>query len=273
MSIFHCETNYAISGAVGGITALIAIACVLASIYVAKKNQTLLLILTAISAVSTIVSTLFCYNQIVLIGYILSIVATGILLTKVCRTYHQNTIYDVSSLNLFGKIIIPLSVIFEFFRPMFVVCKNSDDEFYYRFWSALGMNCYSESMGKYAMTVSAQGYSVYNIEAWNIMSIICVIISIAVLVMQGLLIWRQFKDPDNARDWADIGLVITCIGTVFVYGIFTSNNFGIINVENTTCVTFVVFMIIILGALNRVLYLPKVEAFIDKYSAKFFKNN
>lgn len=272
LSIFYCESNIAVAAAVSAATAIISIVMVVLMNKLFKENQVSLIITTAVCFACAFVATLFCYNLIVLAGYIISVVCTGIGLTKLCGVMHKNTIYNLSPLHRFAKFIIPVSVFFEMFRPFFIDCNNKDDVNYYSVWSAFGLRCHTETVGKYATVVSSRGICAYDVnwEDINITSIITLILFAVVLIMQGLIIWRQFVDPDNARDWADAGILVTCIGAMFVYGMFSSNNFGVTkySVEHTS---LAVFVIVLLGALNRVLYFAKVEEYLDKLSGKLIK--
>lgn len=275
LSLFHCESNIAVAAAVSGATGILSIVMIVLMNKVFKNNHVSSIIATAVCFICAVVATLFCFNPIVLAGYIISVICTGIALTKLCALMHQNTIYNVSPLHMFAKFIIPVSVFFEMFRPFFVDCKSEDDIKYYSIWSAFGLRCHSETAGKYATVVNARGIEAFDID-WSdvkIVSIITLLLFLTVLAMQAVLIWRQFADPDNARDWADVGIIVTCIGALFIYGMYTSNNFNVQNasysVEHTS---MTVFVIVLLGALNRVLYFTKVEEFLDKISAKLFKN-
>ncbi len=274
-NFLYCEDNIVIAAAVSGATALISIAMVLLMNTVFKGNRTMTLIATVASFLMAIVSTLFCYNLVVLAGYIISVIATAIGLTKLSTIVHQNSIYaNISSLHRFSKFIIPLSVFFGMFRPFFVDCKEEGEIGFYSLWSAFGLRCNTIQTNKWtgkttSINAGINPYSV-DFDKLSIVSIITLILFVVVLAMQVILIWRQFADPDNARDWADAGIIVTCIGALFIYGMFTSNNFAITkySVEYTAANLYVV---VALGALNRLLYFEKVENKIDKISSKLFK--
>ncbi len=271
-SFFYCEDNIAIAAIVSGITALIAIAMVFLMNSAFKGNRTMTMIATIISAVSAVIATLFCYNLIVLAGYILSVIATGIGLAKWSQIVHEGTIYcNMSFMHRFAKFIIPVSVFFEMFRPFFIDCKDEGEIGYYSLWSALGLRCHKEKVSKWSPKpiIENEGIAPYsiNFDSVSIVSIITLLLFVAVLAMQIILIWRQFVDPDNARDWADAGIIVTCIGAMFIYGMFTSNNFNLTtySVENTAAALYVT---VALGAANRLLYFEKIENWFDKPSFK-----
>lgn len=271
MNIFQCEENIVIATIVGAITALLPIAIVVLSTMMKITKTNMLYILTGASLVSTIVATLFSYHIIVVVGYIVSVVCTGLMIVKTCSAVHTNTIYKLGPAHLFAKIIIPLSIIFQFFRPIFVYCKDESQLSYYKSLAGIGLKCYNAQPRKWGgPLINAEGLAAYDVnwEKVNFMTVLTILLFLAVLVMQALLIWRQFVDPDNARDWADIGLVVTCIGTIFVYGMFTSNNLNIADIKYVENMTLTIPVIVILGILNRVLYFEKVERFLDNLFVK-----
>ena len=272
MNIFHCEENIAIAAIVGALTALIPIVVVFLSKSMKADKINLLYALTGVSLLCSIVATLFSYNIIVVVGYIISVICSGLMIVKTCSAAHTNTIYNLGPAHLFSKIIIPLSIIFQFFRPIFVYCKDEAQLPYYKLLAGIGLKCHNVEERKWATIINSDGIAAYQVnlesDSINFMTILTLLIFVAVLVMQALLIWRQFKDPDNARDWADIGLVITCVGTIFVYGMFTSNNLRIADVKYVENITLTIPVIVILGLLNRVLYFEKVEKLLDKLFAK-----
>lgn len=271
MNIFQCEENIVVAAIVGAITALIPIAIVVLSNMMKITKASLLYILTGASLLCTVVATLFSYHIIVVVGYIISVVCSGLMIVKTCKAVHTNTIYKLGPAHLFAKIIIPLSIIFQFFRPIFVYCKDELQLPYYKSLAGIGLKCYNAQPRKWGgPLINAQGIAAYDVnwEAANFMTVLTILLFLAVLVMQALLIWRQFKDPDNARDWADIGLVVTCIGTIFVYGMFTSNNLNIADAKYVENLTLTIPVIVILGIINRILYFEKVEQFLDKLFVK-----
>ena len=270
MNIFQCEENIAVAAIVGALTAIIPIALIVITKFLKIKSTNLLYIATAASLLCTVVATLFSYHIIVVVGYIVSLLCSGYMIVNTCSQVHTNTIYKLGPVHLFAKVIIPLTIFFQFFRPIFVYCKNEAQLPYYKNLAGLGLKCYNAQPRKWGgPLINAEGIAAYDVkwEGANIMTVITLLLFLVVLVMQALLIWRQFKDPDNARDWADIGLVVTCIGTIFVYGMFTSNNLGIADIKYVDNMTLTIPIIVILGALNRVLYFEKVEKFLDKFFA------
>ncbi len=267
-SFFYCENNYAIAAIVGGITAAIAVAMVLLMNSAFKGNRSLTSVATVACAVSAVIATLFCFNPIVLVGYILSVIATGYGLTKWCMLVHQGTIYgNISFMHRFAKFIIPVSVFFGMFRPFFVDCKNEGDVTYYSIMSALGLRCHTEKASKFSKKpiIQNEGIAPFSIDfdSMSIVSILTLVLFVCVLAMQVVIIWRQFIDPDNARDWADGGILVTCIGAIFIYGMFTSNRFNITTLD-TTNATAALFVVVALGAANRLLYFEKIENLLDK---------
>ncbi len=272
MNIFRCEDNYLIAAIVGAAALIISIVSVLMATVISKgKNKVLIYIGIAGAFVATVVSSLFCFNIIVLAAYIISVICLGMSITSACIVSHQNTIYKLSPLHLFAKIIIPVSIVFELFRPYFVAFKNENDiTNYYTILAGFGLNSHTMKQGTYTTYVAAEGISIFSADwkHFNFVLIFLAVIFIAVLVMQLLLIWRQFKDPDNARDWADFGLIITCVGSIFIYGMYTSNNFGIVTQTKVEHVALTIPVIVVIGVLNRILYFEKVENFLDKFTFK-----
>ena len=271
MNIFQCEENYVVAAIVGALTAIIPIALVILSQVLKMQSTKILYILTGASLACTIIATLFSYNIIVVVGYIVSVICTGIMIVKTCTAVHTNTIYKLGPVHLFAKVIIPLSIFFQFFRPIFVYCKDETQIPYYSNLAGIGLKCYNAQPRKWGgPLINSEGVCAFDVnwEGANYMTVITILLFLAVLVMQALLIWRQFKDPDNARDWADIGLIVTCIGTIFVYGMFTSNNLNIVELKYAENMTLTIPVIVVLGILNRVLYFEKVEKFLDKFLVK-----
>ncbi len=273
-NFFYCEEDFLIAGIVGGLTALIAIAMIVLSLTTFKNNRAGALIATIASFVSAFVATLFCYNLIVIPGYILSVVATAVSLSRLASIYHCNTIYaNMSMMHRFAKFIIPVSFFFAMFRPIFIDCgTKKGDVPYYSWLSAIGLRCKEVQVNKWTgrTSIVKQGVNPYSVdleamfsEDFNIVAAITLLLFVVVLAMQVLLVLRQFADPDNARDWADAGILVSCIGAMFIYGMFTSNNFKVTSasVENTAANLYV---LVALGALNRLLYFEKVENLLDK---------
>ncbi len=271
MNIFQCEKNILIAAIVGSATAIISLALLILVKALKLKKLSLLYIFSAISLVSTIVATLFSYNIIVVVGYIISIICTGLLISHTCNVNHFNTIYKMGPVHLFGKIMIPLAIIFQYFRPMFVYCKDEMRLPYYRLLAGIGLKCYDAQPRKWGgPLINSEGLSAFdvNFKEANFMTYVVIVVAVAVMAMQVLLILRQFKDPDNARDWADIGIIATCIGTIFVYGMFDSTNLGICDPKYAENLTLTIPVIVCLGLLNRVLYFEKVENLLDKLFVK-----
>lgn len=271
-SFFYCDDNIAVAAAVSAITATIAIAMVILMNSVFKGNRTMTMIATIACAASAVIATLFCFNLIVLAGYILSVIATAYGLTKWSQIAHEGTIYgNMGFWHRFAKFIIPVSVFFEMSRPFFIDCKKEGEVGFYSFWSALGLRCHKEKGNKWSPKpiIENEGIAPFNVDfdSLSIVSVITLLLFIGVLAMQVILVWRQFVDPDNARDWADAGILVTCIGVMFIYGMFTSNNFKItaFDVENTSAALYVT---VALGAINRLLYFEKVENWFDNPSFK-----
>lgn len=271
MNIIQCEENYVIAAIVGAITAIIPIALVVLSHILKVKKLGMLYIFSGAALLCTVIATLFSYNIIVVVGYIISVICAGLLITKTCGVSHTNTIYKLSGAHLFCKIIIPLSIFFQFFRPIFVYCKDEAQIPYYSNLAGIGLKCYNAQPRKWGgPLINADGVAAYEVswDSANFMTILTILLFLVVIVMQVLMIWRQFKDPDNARDWADIGLIVTCVGTIFVYGMFTSNNLGIVDQKYADNMTMTIPVIVVLGILNRVLYFDKVEKLLDKIFVK-----
>ena len=266
---FFCENNIVTAAIVGGATAAIAITMIALMFTVFKNNSRMTMFATFACVLSAVVATLFCYNVIVVVGYLLSVVAIAIGLTKWSQYVHQNTIYTgMSFTHRFMKFLIPVAVFFQMSRPFFLKCKNEGDIGYYSFWSSLGLRSHNVNQNRWSKKwtdVVVEGYEPFNLD-WENMSIVtflALLLFFAILAMQVVLIWRQFVDPDNARDWADAGILVTCIGVLFVYGLFTSNGFSLIDTTAAENDTLVIYELVILGVINWLLYLGKVENFLD----------
>ncbi len=290
--LLSLEGNYLISAIVGGATALISVLMLVLA--VKKKHDKIDAMLIAGLAVTfacCVVSTLFCYNILVVVGYLVSLISLTAILCRTCIAYHINTIYDVEFKTLFLKMLFPVSVIGMMFRPWFVETKGA----WYSLMAVLGL----DSPGTYAFDVTVVEPGGRGITTWNIISVIEILLFIALITMQLVLIWRLFIDPDNAKSFSMTGMLITVILAAFIYGVYTSPNFNIATISkygdygyfdmdtyqyvdfvgykvvasNTDNITAIPFAIAILGALNYLLYLEPVEQFMANINRlpSFFK--
>ena len=268
---------------VGAIMCAVAVALAAVAIFltVKVKSKVAFIIANALSVVNFGVTTFFCFNELVMVGYLISVIAMAIVLSFTCIEYHKNTIYNVSFRNLFIRMLIPVYTAGLMFRPWFAQLPESWD----KNMPALGLNV----GGTYVFDVNVISADGRN-TVWNIISAIQVILFLVVFGMQIVLIWREFADPDNAPTWASFGLAITVLGGAFIYGVYTSNNFNIATTSeiksifslevgdmvdvlkvtraDTSNLTAVPLTFIALGALNRLFYIEKVSDFIDSIGKK-----
>lgn len=268
---------------VGAIMCAVAVALAAVAIFltVKVKSKVAFIIANALSVVNFGVTTFFCFNELVMVGYLISVIAMAIVLSFTCIEYHKNTIYNVSFRNLFIRMLIPVYTAGLMFRPWFAQLPESWD----KNMPALGLNV----GGTYVFDVNVISADGRN-TVWNIISAIQVILFLVVFGMQIVLIWREFADPDNAPTWASFGLAITVLGGAFIYGVYTSNNFNIattaevksifslevgdmvdvlkVTRADTSNLTAVPLTFIALGALNRLFYIEKVSDFIDSIGKK-----
>ncbi len=268
---------------VGAIMCAVAVALAAVAIFltVKVKSKVAFIIANALSVVNFGVTTFFCFNELVMVGYLISVIAMAIVLSFTCIEYHKNTIYNVSFRNLFIRMLIPVYTAGLMFRPWFAQLPESWD----KNMPALGLNV----GGTYVFDVNVISADGRN-TVWNIISAIQVVLFLVVFGMQLVLIWREFADPDNAPTWASFGLAITVIGGAFIYGVYTSNNFNIATTSeiksifslevgdmvdvlkvtraDTSNLTAVPLTFIALGALNRLFYIEKVSDFIDSIGKK-----
>ena len=148
----------------------------------------------------------------------IALIALAYFLAKVCQTYHKKTIYEVPFWKLYFRMFFPLLTASLMFRPWF----SQEGDGWYRILPGFGMNV----SGVYTYDVMVLNASKTE-TVWNIISLIEILLFVGLLMMQAILIWREFADPDNAYTWATIGMIVTCIGAMFVYGVYTSPNFEI----------------------------------------------
>ncbi|MBP5618592.1 MAG: hypothetical protein J6X61_05560, partial [Clostridia bacterium] len=119
---------------------------------------------------------------------------------------------------LYFRMFFPTYIATMLFRPWF--CES--EEFIMQVMPGLGLN----TTGTYVYDVTVINESATG-TVWNIISVVQILLFLTVLIMQVLLIWREFIDPDNAPTWATFGMIVTGIGGMFSYGVFTSPNFHI----------------------------------------------
>ena len=277
--LLDTANNYLVGAILCAVAVVLAAVAIFLSVKV--KSKTAFIIANAVSVLNCAVTTFFCFNELVMVGYLISVVALAITLSITCIDYHKNTIYNVSFRNLFIRMLIPIYTAGLMFRPWFAQLDESWD----KNMPALGLNV----GGAYIFDVnvlSADGRD----TVLNIISAIQIVLFLLVFGMQIVLIWREFADPDNAPTWASFGLAITVLGGAFIYGVYTSNNFNIattmeikqifslevgdmvdvirIGKADTNILTAVPLTFITLGVVNRLFYIEKVSEFIDSIGKK-----
>lgn len=214
--LFDCEYNYVLGGIVLGV---VAVVCgVLMALALAKKMTAIYLPGAIVSFVCIVVTSLLCYNELFMIAFWIALVAFSMFLALICQEYHKHTIYEVPFTKLFFRMFFPVSVATLLFRPWF----SQENGAWYRILPGFGMDV----SGTYVYDVTVLNASRTD-TVWNIISAVQILLFITVLAMQVILIWREFADPDNAGNWATIGMFVTCIGCAFIYGVYTSPNFMI----------------------------------------------
>ena len=266
--LFDMETNFLIGGILLGVTVLVC--CGLAVLSFLMKKPLLDLIGAIAAGVLIVANTLFCFNVLVMIAFLLSVAAFAFFLTRVCQEYHKKTIYEIPFWRLYFRMLCPTFAATMLFRPWFALV----DESYYRIMAGLGLNF----TGVYVYDVTVVNEAGTG-TVWNIISVVEVLLFLLVFVMQVILIWREFVDPDNAATWATFGMIVTAIGGMFIYGVYTSPNFMIatfmeageklnfdtmefetvfspVFTEEHT-ITFAPVMMILVGLVNRVFYFEK----------------
>ncbi len=212
----NLENNFLIGGIILGVVALVC--GVLFALGFLKKIKSLYLTGAIVSFVLVVATTLFCYNLLVMAAYIISVATLALFLALICSEYHKKTIYEVPFTKLYFRMLFPVYIMGLMFRPWFSEGNSIVD----RVLPGLGLNV----TGVYTYDVSVLNESKSG-TVLNIISAIEVLLFITVLIMQVLLIWREFADPDNAVNWATASLLVTCIGCAFIYGVYTSPNFQI----------------------------------------------
>lgn len=214
--LFNLENNLLIGGIILGVVAVVCGALFALGFF--KKMKALYLPGAIVSFVLVVVTTLFCYNILIMAAFLISVATLALFLTLICTEYHKKTIYEVPFTKLYFRMFFPVYVASLLFRPWFSEGETIID----RVLPGLGMNV----TGVYTYDVSVLNESRTG-TVLNIISVVEVLLFITVLTMQILLIWRQFADPDNAVNWATASLLVTCIGCAFIYGVYTSPNFQI----------------------------------------------
>ena len=212
--LFDMEANYMIGGILLGVVAILCGGAFALSFFLKKNLYDLIGI--GVSALSVVVASLFCYNELVLVAFWIALIALAYFMTRVCQTYHKKTIYEVPFWKLYFRMFFPLLTSSLLFRPWF----STEADGWYRIFPGFGMNV----SGVYVYDVMVLNASKTD-TVWNIISVVEILLFVALLLMQAILIWREFADPDNAYTWATIGMIVTCIGAMFVYGVYTSPNF------------------------------------------------
>ena len=214
--LLDLENNLLIAGILLGATAVLCIGIAVLSFLV--KKPIIDLIGAIVSGLLMVVTTLFAHHILTMIAYLLSVASLAYFLAKVCQEYHKKTIYRVPFVRLYFRMFFPIYVVGMLFRPWF----SQADTFFYRFFPGLGLN----DPGTYVFDVTVIN-EVATATVWNIISVLEILLFLMIFITQIVLIWREFIDPDNAPTWATFGMIITAIGGMFIYGIYTSPNFHI----------------------------------------------
>ncbi len=266
--LLKLETNNLIGGIVLAVVAVICGALIFLGY--GKKVKALYLPGAIVSFVFAVATTMLSFNLLVVPAFLISIATFALFLALICTEYHTKTIYEVPFTKLYFRMLFPVAVASLLFRPWF----SEADTAIARLLPGLGLNV----TGTYVYDVAVLNESKMG-TVWNIISAIEILLFIAVLAMQVILIWREFADPDNAVGVATAGMLVTCLGCAFIYGVYTSPNFQIAtyteaverlnlstgefetvfkptlsNVENITLAPIVA---ILMGVANRLFYFEK----------------
>ena len=210
------ENNFLIGGITLGV--VIVLCGGLAALAIILKKPLMNTIGAIVAGVLTLVTTLLAYNVLLMIAFLISVAAFAYFLTRVCQEYHKNSIYSVPFLRLYFRMFFPSYIATMLFRPWFTELEDTAASIL----PGLGMN--NTGTYVYDVTVINEGATG---TVWNIISVVEILLFLLVLIMQVLLIWRNFLDPDNAPTWATFGMIVTGIGGMFIYGVYTSPNFHI----------------------------------------------
>ena len=221
-----------------------------------KTNNTKVgLALSIVSFVLCIVSNYCAYHYIITIGCVASVVALAFSLAKLNLAVNQNKKYQVNLYSLFARIFVPLSIIGLLFGPLYI-----DTAFYgdavttYKIGTLFGM----KTVGVYA----------YSYDTFNIIAIIELLLLVALVGVQIYTIIQLFINPDYCESWTLFHLIITAVGVLFIHGVYTSDNLLLLetmpSVSKTVAQTYTIYLIIILAAINKIIYFKKIDKLLNK---------
>ncbi|MEE1185956.1 MAG: hypothetical protein UHN02_01050 [Acutalibacteraceae bacterium] len=250
--------NVVLSYIIGIIVILLSVFISFICIKSKENNVKSGLVLSIISLVMCAVSNFCAYHYIITIGCITSIVALAFSLAKLNLAVNKNKNFQVNLYSLFVRNLMPLSITALLFGPLFIdISFYGESATFYKIWTLFGM----KTVGVYA----------FSFDTFNIIALLELCLLAALVGVQLYTLIQLFINPDYCDSWSLFHLIITVIGVLFVYGIYTSDNFLIFetmpSVSNNLTQTFTIYFIIILAVINKVVYFKRVDKLLNKNAA------
>lgn len=271
--LLNLESNYLIGGILLGV--VIVLCGGLGALALLTKKSVFDTVGAVVSGLLVVTTTLLAYNILIMVAFLLAVAAFAYFMTRVCQEYHKKTIYQIPFWKLYFRMFFPTYIATMLFRPWFTQVPENTDPGSAPVLAGLGLN----GTGTYVYDITVINESGTG-TVWNIISVVQALLFLTVFIMQILLIWREFVDPDNAPTWATFGMIVTGIGGMFIYGVYTSPNFHIATYmeqgskidlstmeevvffqpaqSNLDHLTFAPIVLILFGILNRIFYIEKI---------------